>query len=487
MLTFLELYQTLLGFVFFKLYTDEGWQYPPPLDMSRDERGAGIGALSVVDKRLAVKQAAPSKPAPPNVLGKDVRAAIKEISSSNQSVPSSIRDDMQVDNNEEDEEFIPQPSKSEPASASTAPLPTYRSLATNASANQSSKGLFHGLTFWLSRETPRSLLEFVIRAFDGRVGWDERTGGVGSMFPPGKGETWEEVTHVIIDRPTVAGAGPKHVGPSDLDAQPEENVEKRSTRKYVQPQWVVDCINAGRILSEDRYERGKVLPPHLSPFGEAKGAYQPSVDNDLNTAATSAAGDVVMGGVEGEGESSSEEEIIEGEEFPDEDEEDEESAEEDRKEEEKQKRKEKKRQAKVLRQLAEGDLALRTAELEAEAAGIEYGEFERAVKKAKKGKSQSIEAREETMEQDGIVVDGGPSVAEKEMNKMMMSNKQRKLYERMKYSERKREAEVCVFPFPLPLMPSLLTILCTPTESNIRTEKGCYSKGAEEGGKIESP
>jgi hypothetical protein len=31
MLTFLELYQTLLGFVFFKLYTDAGPVYPPPL------------------------------------------------------------------------------------------------------------------------------------------------------------------------------------------------------------------------------------------------------------------------------------------------------------------------------------------------------------------------------------------------------------------------------------------------------------------------
>src|SRR6266545_4800666 len=33
MLTFLELYQTLLSFVFFKLYTDAGLVYPPPLDV----------------------------------------------------------------------------------------------------------------------------------------------------------------------------------------------------------------------------------------------------------------------------------------------------------------------------------------------------------------------------------------------------------------------------------------------------------------------
>ena len=44
MLTFLELYQTLLGFVFFKLYTDASLVYPPPLDSNKDEAGAGIGA-----------------------------------------------------------------------------------------------------------------------------------------------------------------------------------------------------------------------------------------------------------------------------------------------------------------------------------------------------------------------------------------------------------------------------------------------------------
>ena len=45
MLTFLELYQTLLGFVFFKLYTDAGLTYPPPLDDKKDEGGAGVDAF----------------------------------------------------------------------------------------------------------------------------------------------------------------------------------------------------------------------------------------------------------------------------------------------------------------------------------------------------------------------------------------------------------------------------------------------------------
>ena len=35
--------------------------------------------------------------------------------------------------------------------------------------------------------------------------------------------------------------------------------------------------------------------------------------------------------------------------------------------------------------------------------------------------------------------------AEQDMNKMMMSNKQKKLYERMKYGEKKRIAEVSIY------------------------------------------
>jgi pescadillo len=47
MLTFLEFYQTLLGFVNFKLYTDINLVYPPKLDTSKDEGAAGLGALII--------------------------------------------------------------------------------------------------------------------------------------------------------------------------------------------------------------------------------------------------------------------------------------------------------------------------------------------------------------------------------------------------------------------------------------------------------
>ena len=45
MMTFLELYQTLMGFVLFKLYSDENLVYPPPLDEEKDSQGGGFGSL----------------------------------------------------------------------------------------------------------------------------------------------------------------------------------------------------------------------------------------------------------------------------------------------------------------------------------------------------------------------------------------------------------------------------------------------------------
>ncbi|XP_077221008.1 pescadillo homolog [Tasmannia lanceolata] len=107
------------------------------------------------------------------------------------------------------------------------------------------KALFKNLRIFLSREVPRESLLFVIPAFGGTVSWD----GDGAPFK----EADEGITHQIVDRPTQG-----HMFLS---------------REYVQPQWVFDCVNARIILPTDGYLVGRVPPPHLSPFvdNEAEG------------------------------------------------------------------------------------------------------------------------------------------------------------------------------------------------------------------------
>jgi pescadillo protein len=157
---------------------------------------------------------------------------------------------------------------------------------------------------------------------------------------------------------------------------------------------VADSINAGKILLEDIYSQGKPLPPHLSPFGDHVGAYDPTVELEL-------ADDVDMSDAESEDVGSGDEDADAGKDTVE----------------------------AALESVTEDPAALRAAELAAEAAGMDYGTFEARVKKAsKKAASKPPKPVEE---------------AEQDMNKMMMSNKQRKLYEKVKHSRQKRTAEVC--------------------------------------------
>lgn len=105
--------------------------------------------------------------------------------------------------------------------------------------------LFSGLKFFLSREVPRESLVFVIRSVGGMVSWN-KTMFVGATYS----EEDESITHQIVDRP-------------------EENIASKFTsRYYLQPQWVYDCINARQVLPVQNYFPGAILPPHLSPFKE---------------------------------------------------------------------------------------------------------------------------------------------------------------------------------------------------------------------------
>ncbi|KAI0033437.1 Pescadillo N-terminus-domain-containing protein [Vararia minispora EC-137] len=418
MLTFLELYQTLLGFVLFKLYTDTGLVYPPPLDAKKQEAAAGVGALSLQESSKSATSTAAKGPVVVDgkrVSGKDVRQTIKALTDATPSADEDV--DMPVaetDPVEAEEEFVPHPSTSNPDE--TAALPTLQSLS---SLPQSvAPKLFAPYTFWLSRETSRPVFEFVVRSFGGRIGWPESS-GAGSPF----NEDDDTITHVIIDRPLV-----ERLTETDAERQ------RRLRRKYVQPQWIVDCINAGKILLEDAYAQGKTLPPHLSPFGDIEGAYDPLA---------ASAADAGM-----------------AEEESDEDVDEEEAAEED---EALTAEGEALKSAAAAVAAAADDAALRAAELDAEAAGVEYGAFEKEVAKSqKKAKKAAVVSEAEEPE---------------DMNKMMMSNRQRKQYERAKYNQQKQVAEVRGL-LPGGVSAPMLILF-------VEREAGKQTEGAEEGGETE--
>ncbi|KAH9025871.1 Pescadillo N-terminus-domain-containing protein [Lactarius pseudohatsudake] len=381
MLTFLELYQTLLGFVFFKLYTDIGLVYPPPLDLNKQDSGAGIGAFALEesnrDKVPSMQPQGGVGQSNSKVSSKAVRKTIKALAASGVSEESESDALLHsVDTEEQDEEFVLKPSVSNPEDAVN--LPTLHMISSNPQSHVAN--LFAPYTFFLSRETSRPIFEFVVRCFGGRIGWSNTTGS-GSPFD----EVDDSITHVIIDRPLV-----QRVNETDADS------DRRRLRKYVQPQWIVDCINAGKVLLEEPYLQGKTLPPHLSPFGDREGAYDPAgITEDAAMDATGeATGEITEEEQPSEGETETEHHTDET--------------------------------LAVAMETAHSDpAALRVAELQAEVAGMDYGTFEKKLAKSQKKTKQKQET----------------SSGVEDMNKMLLSNKQRKLYEKIKYSERKRQAE----------------------------------------------
>jgi pescadillo protein len=269
--TFVEFYQTLLGFVNFRLYTSIGLVYPPKFDKSRDDQGAELGAFSLEGNGVgAIEQPKPIKNAnskPDPKLQAEIDKLMSQLNQPDAEPATSQT--VAEDDEDEEQQGTDTIDKFEPTAPGGDILlqPSYS--ATDPST------LFSNFTFFLSRETPRQPLEFILRAFGcKRIGWDAVL-GEGAFT---HNELDQSITHQVVDRP-----------PIQVDPEVENVVEDNQTaqrlrpgvrvpgRIYVQPQWVWDSVNDEELKRPNLYAPGAELPPHLSPFvKKVQGQYDPS-------------------------------------------------------------------------------------------------------------------------------------------------------------------------------------------------------------------
>ncbi|QLL32083.1 hypothetical protein HG536_0C02520 [Torulaspora globosa] len=352
MLTFLEFYSTLLHFVLFKLYTDSGLVYPPTLDTEKDKIISGLSSyiLESQEKKnsLVAAQADSKSTAEAKTLDSATLKSALDLDNANQeeeteeaaddgeTVESAELDAFQ-DNNKNKGDILQQP----------------------AEFNSPVSTLFSNFVFYVGREVPMDIVEFLILSCGGTAISEACL----DQLEQSKDIDLSKVTHQLVDRPVLKSKVPG--------------------RTYIQPQWVFDCINKGELLPANIYLPGETLPPHLSPWGDSVG-YNPDEEDD------------------GE----EEEEESEGEE-----------ATEDLANEE---------QAELEPEESEDEELAAQKELELEAQGIAFSEAAKETSKPKSKKRKNVSEEDE----------------EKKLKMIMMSNKQRKLYKKMKYSNEKKEEKV---------------------------------------------
>ncbi|KAF7119129.1 hypothetical protein CNMCM5793_008869 [Aspergillus hiratsukae] len=440
MATFVDFYTTLLGFVNFRLYSSIGLRYPPKFDTRSDENGAELAAFTlegraVGDAPKAIEAGSTQATTSTNKeVSKEIQAKVDNVIKS--AGLDQAKEEPAAETAEESSETI---DKFEPAAPEADTLPQPDLSGSEAGS------LFAPFTFYISREAPRAPLEFILRAFGcKRIGWDAVLGDGAFTHD----ETDTRITHQIVDRPQLPESSLPAIPAASENGSDAVQKVKPGTRipgrTYVQPQWIWDCINEGKLVRPDLYAPGATLPPHLSPWVKpSRGGYDPraslaeqeeegeaelaedsdeemeEASNDKKAETKAAVGsesedeedESVDGGMDvagtddDESESEEEEEDFGG--F-----EDEEAASESEDEEE----------------------AARTQhqkELEAEAAGLPFTSNGATSDASKKKASQAKKIASKKRKEE----------EELERQKMMMSRKKRKLLEKMVYSNKKQSEE----------------------------------------------
>ncbi|KAM3415598.1 Pescadillo like [Cercospora zeina] len=283
MATFVEFYTTLLGFVNFRLYSTIGLVYPPKFDPKSEEQGAGLGAFKLEGKDQDVEKEEQEQ-LPDAAANEKAQAEADRLLALTDEERSKTSQTLNRQTQEHGEEG------NEEEQAIEAALDQFESVDPSADKLlqpsitadvESAARLFESSTFFLSRETPRHPLEFILKAFGcKRVGWQSLDGEAGSYC----NEDDTRITHQIVDRPDIPLPSPPQTDDEDgFDDGVDDSAAIRKAnervpgRIYIQPQWVWDSINAGQLQRPDLYAPGATLPPHLSPWVKPKqGEYDPT-------------------------------------------------------------------------------------------------------------------------------------------------------------------------------------------------------------------
>ena len=279
MATFVDFYTTLLGFINFRLYTGIGLVYPPRLDVQSEEQGAELAAFKLEGR--GVKEADASEGVQDTATNSKAQEEADKLLSLPETEPAqSTEADIAEAPAADDVEDTQQTSTALDQFASIDPSADSLLQPSRTADSQTASQLFEPFTFFLSREAPRHPLEFILKAFGcKRVGWDSSLGEPGAYCS----EDDKRITHQVVDRPDLPLPSPPLTdGEQDVDEDGEPVVRKSNERVpgriYVQPQWVWDCVNAGQLQRPDLYAPGATLPPHLSPWVKPrKGEYDPTV------------------------------------------------------------------------------------------------------------------------------------------------------------------------------------------------------------------
>ena len=210
MLTFLEFYVAMMGFVNYKLYYDRSFRYPPLLDTRLEDAAGGIVAVihDLADKvhgettgaraiAGAAKKTSERAAATEARLGslKEKMAAFADAEVDDEEAAAAAAAARDSDDDEDPD------GPDTPAAAPEAEDPDMEDvIAASAGADPVAREdaklcatLFKGLVFFIQREVPRDMMVFIIRSFGGEVCWE----GEGSPYDESDGG----VTHHVCDRP----------------------------------------------------------------------------------------------------------------------------------------------------------------------------------------------------------------------------------------------------------------------------------------------